>query len=250
MAEGYIKLYRQLASSDIWLSEPFSRGQAWVDILMSANHKDCKIIFDGNLIDVNRGSFITSIRKLCQRWRWSNTKVTRFLDVLKSSEMIAYFSDAKKTVISIEKWDFYQGGNDAETPLKRRRNAAETPLKHTDNNDKNDKKDIYTPEPPDGSSRKTPVFDAESKPYRCAVYLANKIKERVPDKKIPAQFMQTWAHEMDKLNRIDGHKWEDIAAVLDFSQQDKFWSKQILSGGNLRKHFDRLYLNMQEDETQ
>lgn len=248
--EGYIKLYRQIVSNWMWSDRPFAKGQAWIDLMMQANHKDAKFLLGNEVEEASRGQLITSEKKLMERWGWSKTKVRAFLSLLEREQMIVKKTDQKKTVLTLCNYSVFQDIQTTEKPQKDHEETASRPQKDTNNNDKNDKKDIYTPEPPSGRSRKTPVFDAESKPYRCAVYLANKIKERVPDKKIPAQFMQTWAHEMDKLNRIDGHKWEDIAAVLDFSQQDKFWSKQILSGGNLRKHFDRLYLNMQEDETQ
>ena len=90
------------------------------------------------------------------------------------------------------------------------------------------------------------VFEHDSKPYRCALYLAGKIKERIPNKVVSETSLQAWALDMDLLNRVDRQEWEDIASVLDFSQQDEFWSKNILSGKNLRKNFDRLYLKMQE----
>jgi hypothetical protein len=40
MAEsnGWIKLHRKIVESPDWLSEPFTRGQAWVDLLLIANH--------------------------------------------------------------------------------------------------------------------------------------------------------------------------------------------------------------------
>lgn len=99
-----------------------------------------------------------------------------------------------------------------------------------------------------GNKKASPkkVFEHDSKPYKCAEYLAEKIKSRVPNKVVTEDTLQSWALDIDLLNRIDKQEWKDIAAVLDFSQQDGFWSKNILSGKNLRKNFDRLYLKMQE----
>lgn len=39
MYRGYVKLWRRLKDSDLWLSEKFTRGQAWADLVMLANHK-------------------------------------------------------------------------------------------------------------------------------------------------------------------------------------------------------------------
>ena len=36
---GYIKLHRSLMDNPLWTEKPFSRGQAWVDLLMLANRK-------------------------------------------------------------------------------------------------------------------------------------------------------------------------------------------------------------------
>lgn len=140
MAQGWISIHRQLQGHWVWDDKPYSRGQAWIDMLLMANHEDKTFMFGNELINVQAGSFITSIAKLCTRWGWSNTKVVKFLELLESDEMLTRKSDAKKTVITIVKYGFYQESNDEKTMKKRCRNDAETMLKHTNNNDNNDNK--------------------------------------------------------------------------------------------------------------
>jgi hypothetical protein len=123
---GWIKLYRKIQLSNFWDEKPFSRAQAWIDILLSVNHEDNKIVFDGNLIEVKRGQKITSIRKLCERWGWSNTKVVKFLTVLSDEKMLLQKSDAKKTLLTVVNYEFYQDREDEKTTLKRHRNDTET----------------------------------------------------------------------------------------------------------------------------
>lgn len=139
--KGWISLYRSIQDHWLWQEKPFSKGQAWMDLLLSANHQDNKIVFDSNLIEVKRGEFITSIRKLCERWGWSNSKVKKFLDLLQNDGMITYKSDTKKTTINIVKYEGYQTLSDTknapETPQGNHRNVTETPQKHTNNNDNN-----------------------------------------------------------------------------------------------------------------
>lgn len=151
MAKGWIKLHRSI--KDNWIrnnNEPFDKRSAWIDLILSANHEDTKIIFSGKLIKVDRGSRITSIRKLCVKWRWSNTKVIKFLNTLQEDGMITYKSDTKKTVYSICNYNDYQKNelleNDTETTQKRHRNDTETTQKHTNKNDKNDKELIKNDE--------------------------------------------------------------------------------------------------------
>ncbi len=143
--KGWISLYRSIQDHWLWQEKPFSKAQAWLDLLLSANHQDKKIVFDSNLVEVKRGEFITSIRKLCERWGWSNSKVKKFLETLQLDGMITYKSDTKKTTINIVNYNVYQPSSDAEnvteTSQKHHRSITETSQKHTNNNDNNDNND-------------------------------------------------------------------------------------------------------------
>ena len=109
---GWIKLHRKILNHELFQEKRiFSKFEAWVDLLLQANWKDKKT-FAG--VAVPRGSFITSIRKLADRWGWSNNKVTGFMRQLRNNDMIAFFCDTKKTVITIVRYDLYQ--ND-DTPI-------------------------------------------------------------------------------------------------------------------------------------
>lgn len=109
--QGWITIHRSVR--DHWLYEEnrtFSKYEAWIDLLMDANHKDKKILFDGNLMEVKRGQVITSLRKICTKWGWSNNKAKRFLNLLQEDGMVIWESTTKKTVVTIVNYDFYQGG--------------------------------------------------------------------------------------------------------------------------------------------
>lgn len=137
---GFIQLHRKI--QDHWLYQEkrtFSKFEAWVDMIMSANHKDNKFLLGNELVEVKRGQFITSIRKLENRWSWSNTKVINFLNLLEQDEMIAYKSDTKKTVITIDNYGFYHNKESDETTEERHNNDTEATRKHTNNNVKNAK---------------------------------------------------------------------------------------------------------------
>lgn len=96
--------------------------------------------------------------------------------------------------------------------------------------------------------KQRPLFAEDSKAYRCAAYLDACIRDRLPTKKPAAEpTLQSWADAFDKLNRIDGQDWDAIAAVLEWSQTDSFWSKNILSGDKFRKQFFALLSKMQGD---
>jgi len=137
MNKGWITLHRKIQDCWIWEeSEPFDRRSAWIDLLLLANHEDAKVFFDGDLITVQRGQRITSIRKLAERWKWSRTKVTKFLDILEKDGMISRKSDTKKTLLTIENYGIYQDVASPEKPQKGHREATEKTQKSTNNNDK------------------------------------------------------------------------------------------------------------------
>ena len=138
-------MHRNLADHWLWEDKPFSRGQAWIDLLFMVNHKENKTFIDGRLEEVKRGQTITSIRKLCDRWGWSNTKVKKFLLMLEQDGMIAVKSDSKKTVVTIVKYEVYQDSESEKTTVRHQLSDSEASLKHTNKNDKNvknEKKDI------------------------------------------------------------------------------------------------------------
>lgn len=140
--QGWIKLHRKI--QEHWLYQDkrkFSRFEAWVDLLLMVNHDDSKVVLGNEIIEVKRGQRITSIRQLCEKWGWSNTKVTQFLKLLQNDGMIEVKSDTKKTIITVVNYDFYQGREDAKTTENRHKNDDGQTQKHTNKNDKNVKND-------------------------------------------------------------------------------------------------------------
>lgn len=92
------------------------------------------------------------------------------------------------------------------------------------------------------------VFDADSDAYKAAAYLARQREKNYPNVKPPTEKdKQHWAADFDKCNRIDGYDWWDISDVLHFSQQSPFWRKNILSGKKFREKYDRLLIEMTEE---
>lgn len=107
--QGWIKLYRKIQEDEIWDDdEPFDKRSAWIDLLLMANHKDKKCIFNGQVITVKAGQRITSIRNLAERWHWSTGRVIRYLKLLEELNKIERKSDKNKTLVTIVNYGFYQ----------------------------------------------------------------------------------------------------------------------------------------------
>lgn len=109
MAEGFIKLHRSIKDCWLWKDdEPFSKRDAWIDLLLLANYTDKKILLDGKLTTIKAGQFHTSILKLSERWKWSRNKTRRFLEILESDEMISTERTAHGTTLTLVNWGRYQ----------------------------------------------------------------------------------------------------------------------------------------------
>jgi len=132
--KGWISVYRNIQDCWIWKETPFSKGQAWIDLLLLTNHEDKKILFDGELITVERGQRITSIRQLADRWGWSRDKVSNFLNLLESDGMLRQTRDKKRTHIVIENYSKYQDVSASKKPVKSQSKASEKPVADTNNN--------------------------------------------------------------------------------------------------------------------
>lgn len=137
--EGWVKIYRSLSEHWLWEDKPFSKGQAWIDLLLLVNHSEKKALIDGRLETVSTGQTITSTRKLCDRWGWSNTKVRNFLKLLENESMISIKNDSKKTVINVVNYSVYQEHENRKTTVERQTNDSQATEKHTNKNEKNEK---------------------------------------------------------------------------------------------------------------
>lgn len=99
---GYIPLYRTIKDHWIWSNdEPFSMGQAWIDLLLSVNHEDKKLKVGCNIITIHAGQMWTSYVKLGRNWNWSRTKVYRYIKMLKSDGMIVTDETPNGTLLTI-----------------------------------------------------------------------------------------------------------------------------------------------------
>lgn len=120
---GWIKLNRSIQDSFIWSFDHPQYGLAWIDMLMLANYKDKQILFNGKLQTIKRGSFVTSIVKLSERWHMNRRTVKSFLDVLKSDGMITYECTRHCTTVYIVNYERYQGFFESEGAGTAQQNA-------------------------------------------------------------------------------------------------------------------------------
>lgn len=107
--QGYISLNREIQNH--WLfteKRTFSKFEAWIYLLMEANHKQGKVPIGNQIVTVERGQNLTSILTLSDLFNWSRYKVKTFLDLLETDGMLQVKTTSKYTLLTIVNYDFYQ----------------------------------------------------------------------------------------------------------------------------------------------
>lgn len=147
---GWISIDRSIQNH--WLfkeKRTFSKFEAWIYLLMEANHSKAKVPIGNQIVTVERGQRLTSILTLSDLFNWSRFKVKTFLDLLESDGMLEVKTTSKYTLITIVNYDFYQseqGRNQHQNDIKptskqHQSNINPTSKQHQTNTSNNDNKD-------------------------------------------------------------------------------------------------------------
>jgi hypothetical protein len=116
---GWVAIHRQLVEHPLWTRERFTRGQAWVDLILLASYTDHLVIQGNRPVSVKRGQILTSQVKLAARWSWNRKTVIGFLRSLKAASMAdietSKDTDTGYTLVTLLNYDLFQGA--AREPL-------------------------------------------------------------------------------------------------------------------------------------
>lgn len=239
MQKGWIKLQRRIQSH--WLYQEkrvFSRYEAWLDLLMMANHKQNKVVIGNELVTVEKGSFITSELKLMQRWKWGKSKTRNFLKLLEDDNMIVKKSDRQKTTISICNYSVYQEEGQENRPLSDHEQTNDRPRANTNKNAKN-VKNVKNKE------RRKRVYDETSVYFQLATFFFEQIKNNNPEHKEPN--LQNWSDDIRKMMELDKRTEEQVRYLIQWVQQDDFEMVNVLSPAKLRKRWDQLVMKVKQE---
>lgn len=103
MTEGWIKLHRKFLEWE-WIQDP-KMVSLFIHILIHANHEQKR--WKGVLVD--RGQMITGLRSLSANTGISMRSLRTCLERLKSTHEVTIKTTHKFSIITITKWDTYQG---------------------------------------------------------------------------------------------------------------------------------------------
>ena len=138
MSKGWISLHRKILDNPVLTrSRTYSRFEAFVYMLLKANHKDNKVLIGNQLIKVNKGSFITSQKQLMVEFNWGTSRLRNFLELLKKDKMIEINSNAISTLITINNYSELEGLQTDNKPIAKRKQTDSKLIAKTNNNENN-----------------------------------------------------------------------------------------------------------------
>lgn len=136
---GYVKIYRKLMTSSVWLSSKTLK--VWLWCLLKANFEPIPWEFKGEEIKIQRGEFITGRKHASKDLQMSESSVYRQLKKLANFHCITLKPNNQWTGIVIENYDSYQNVTEESN---NQRTTSEQPVntnKEVYKKDKKDKKD-------------------------------------------------------------------------------------------------------------
>lgn len=234
---GWICLYRKLREHHLWQEKPFTKGQAWVDILLRASHKEHKVHLEGRYpVLVPRGGVLTSTLKLAKEWGWSRGKVRNFLALLEKESQISHQKSQHYSMLLIHNYGQYQDFSESEKPTEKptpsQQEANRKPQSTMGTIKQGEQEDSPRP-------RKTgPTESFSSADMDTAKWMLGLIKIVIPGAKDPN--FNSWAKEIGLIRRMDKRPDQEIRDLFLWANNDPFWKSIILSPGNLRRKWNQL----------
>ena len=171
MDNGWVLLHRKICENKLWLEKPFSKGQAWIDLFLNANHSVGIFWVRGNEVTIKRGQLGWSELTMSKRWGWSKNKTRRFLKWLETEQQIKQQKTFITTIITILNYETHQEvATERNSRRYSRKTADDTQTKNDKEELKNDK-EVIAAEPQDDTNK---LFDFFYKTINPNLNYANK----------------------------------------------------------------------------
>ena len=145
MNDGYIKLYRKLLDNPL-VCKDSDHLAIWIYLLLNATHKSQKMMFEGQIIELQPGQLITGRKSISEKLNISESKVQRVLKSLEIEQQIEQQTTPRNRLITVLSWVDYQSSEQQiEQQLNNKRTTTEQQLNTNKNvnNAKNVKKGTY-----------------------------------------------------------------------------------------------------------
>lgn len=107
---GVYVIARAAWDHPLFKPERFTEREAWMWLISSCVWKPKRIRVGNSVVSLVRGQCAFSLRFMATKWRWSEPKVRRFLNKLKTDAMVLVDTTQQVTQITVCNYDKYQFG--------------------------------------------------------------------------------------------------------------------------------------------
>lgn len=137
MAQGWIKLHRKIIDNPI--SNKPQYLSLWVHILIMANHKGKSMMWNGDILSIHEGQFVTGRKELSIKTGIPETTIEDILKYLERQQQIRQQKTTKFRLITVINWEKYQISDTKSDnkPTTSRQQADTNKNDNKENNDKN-----------------------------------------------------------------------------------------------------------------
>ncbi len=106
-------MYRSSLNDPLYLKEPFTKWQAWCDLILLAYFAPADFFVRGIRVKAKRGCVYKGTLELAERWKWSRGKVERFLSYLVTDKRVSIQKSNVISCVSILNYEKYQQNESA-----------------------------------------------------------------------------------------------------------------------------------------
>lgn len=251
MTKGAFQVSREIFENEIW--SDIVKFRIFFYILGKAVFSQEGIEHAG--IHLERGQYLRSLRNLQSDLSYKEGRgnavkkppletLRRKIKSLENEGRITTKSTEYGTLFTVVNYAKYQGFDHYQKQsMGQQWVSNETAMgqqwdnNKNDNNAKKEKKDNNT-------LRSKLKFETHH--MKLAELLFKKVKENNPAAKKPS--IESWANTFRLMMERDDRSGKEIQDLILWSQQHDFWYKNILSAEKLRKQFERLQLEMNDEK--
>ena len=195
MEQGWIKLHRKVLDNPIATRAEYA--WLWMTLLLMANHRNQKVMWNNDVVVIKEGQFITGRKKLSQQTGIKETTIERILKYLENGHQIEQQKTNKYRVITIINWRSYQDEN-IRTDNKRTTDGQQTDTNKNEENEKNslskDKEQVF--------NLKEEIKKLEESPKRELNIIAFLLEKRKPTLENRQQFVATIKRHIRAANQL------------------------------------------------
>jgi hypothetical protein len=205
--KGWVSLHRELKDKGYYKKSAYVH--LWVHLLLSANHESAEFLWNGQIIKLQPGQFITGRKKLAEETGLKETTVERVLECFESGQQIGQQKTTKYRLITIVNWEKWQK-SDNKIDSKRTTNGQQTDTNNNNNNNNKEKREAIA-SPPTPKDRTKSFFKGITDLM---------LKEKTPEAEAMAELLRKVSSEQGIESWIKKKAfWDEIVKFGDYWQE-------------------------------